>query len=111
MWWFQSVGYQQAFWVRIAWVWGVRVGAALLAAAFIYLNLRVTRNTITQATTRWQDRFQAYLSWRAIRWVFALASLVLGVLYGLTVGSSWEKIAMFWNSQPFGLADPIFQRK
>ncbi len=110
MWWFQQLGYLRTFWARIAWVWGVRLGAGLLAAVFIYLNLRITRHSAAQAMFRLQDRLPASLSWRTVRWGYALVSLVLGVLYGTTASANWQAIAMFLNKHAFNLADPIFHQ-
>lgn len=109
MWWFGQLGFAQTFWLRLGWLWAVRLGAAIIAALFIYLNLSLTRRSAAQAMFRMQDRLQN-ISWRAVRWGYALAAIALGVLYGMAAASNWDKIALFINGQSFGIADPIFHK-
>ncbi|HHW10331.1 MAG TPA: UPF0182 family protein [Firmicutes bacterium] len=110
MWWFQHYGFNSTFWVQVAWLWGTRIAAGLLAAAFIWLNLAIARKAVAQAMFRFEDRWPAGLTWSAVRWGQILVSLGLGLIYGSAAGAYWQRIALFFNSQPFGILDPIFHR-
>lgn len=110
MWWFGQLGYVQTFWLRLGWVWAVRLGATILAALFIYINLGFTRHSAAQAMFRLQNILPTNISWRLVRWGYGLASLALGVLYGMAAEPHWDKIALFINNRPFGITDPVFHK-
>lgn len=108
LWWFESLGYIRTYLAQFVWLWGVRVGVTVLTAVFLFLNLRITRNQVAAALARWPQVVQWNLTWRNIRRVYLLASLALGILYGMAAGSAWQKIAFFFNRQSFGIVDPIY---
>lgn len=110
MWWFQALGYWKVFGVQVAWLWGVRAAVGLSAGLFLFANLWLTRKSVARAMFQLPEVFPQNISWRGVRWSYALVSLVLGVLFGAAAGPSWQRIAFFVNRQPFGAVDPIFGR-
>jgi uncharacterized membrane protein (UPF0182 family) len=110
MWWFQALGYLQLFGIQIGWLWGVGLGVGLVAALFIFVNLWLTRSSVTHAMDRLPEGLARMLSWRGVRWAYVAVSVVLGVLYGTSVAPAWQRIALYLNRQPFALTDPIYHK-
>jgi len=40
-----------------------------------------------------------------------LATALLSLIFGLAAQSSWEVVLQFFNGQPFGIADPVFNKE
>ncbi|MBW2398575.1 MAG: UPF0182 family protein, partial [Deltaproteobacteria bacterium] len=50
------------------------------------------------------------ISERTVRWLAAVASLVLAVLTGISLASNWETVLLYLNGVSFGFQDAIFAR-
>ncbi|OUM99275.1 MAG: hypothetical protein BAA04_11135 [Firmicutes bacterium ZCTH02-B6] len=109
-WWFQELGHGGLFIRLLAWPWVVRLGAAVLFAALIYVNLSLTRQALARAMFRFQGRAPVVLSWRLMRRVLLFGSAVLGLLSAEALAQNWLLIARFWHRTSFGVADPLFGR-
>ena len=44
--WQGQAGYVGVFWTRMAWEWGVRIGAGLFVVLMVYFNLKIAASTL-----------------------------------------------------------------
>lgn len=107
-WWFENLGYLSVLLTRLGWEWGIRLGLGLVLALFIYVNLAATRGQIGRALFRYQDRLPQGINFTALKGLFWIAALVLGLLYASGVAPAWETIARFLHATPTGTVDPAF---
>lgn len=107
LWWFSSLGFRNVLLTRyVAAVLSFLVGFAV-AAAFVGVNLWVALRSeggigLTVGDVTIGRRFG----------IVALvgATIVLGGLFALSVGSEWELFLRFLNRTPFGVTDPQFHQ-
>lgn len=109
-WWFAELGHTDVFLRLWVWPWAVRVGGTLVFALMVYGNLRLTQAALARAMFRFQGQVPAFLTWRAMRRVLLVASVVLGLLASEALAQNWLLIARFWQRASFGVADPLFGR-
>jgi uncharacterized protein len=112
--WFQEVQ-QAAVFLKILWLKSLLgLGAGLLFAALIYLNIRLAARPSTgDVLVELEDPLG--LPGRLVieplfRKFLLPGALLLGLLGGLAVGSQWEILLRFLHGQPFGIQDPVFGR-
>lgn len=109
--WFGEVGYASVFWKQMAWVWGIRGGAAVLVTLGLFFNLRRVAGTLGTLQIRRKfgnleiaERLPAHYVTSTI---FGLSAL-LGLWFGASITSAVARGALFWTTVPeWGLADPL----
>lgn len=107
-WWFGSVGYRSVFVKRYVAELIVFLIATIFSGAVFLINVSIALRRSRSATTKsgrlttFTDRFVVLL---------ALAgAAVVSISIGLAAGARWETWLLWWNSEPFGLSDPVFGR-
>jgi uncharacterized membrane protein (UPF0182 family) len=111
--WFTELGYADVF-LRTLNAQVIAFTATFLAAfAFLFVNLRIARGTITRP----QIVLGTGVDGRAIaiegKRLAALATpvaLVIAFVTGLNGGRHWLDWLKYFNAQPFGQVDPLFGR-
>jgi len=114
-WWFEAVGFQQVFWVRIRWQLILGLGTFVLYLGWLWLNYqlaqRLTRDrdyvALTRATNTINTRAQLG---QLITLGFLGAMVFLAGSAALRGAAGWETILKFFNPTAFDVADPIFQQ-
>jgi uncharacterized membrane protein (UPF0182 family) len=111
-WWFEAVGFADAFWVRVGWQWGLGLVGAIAFALAIWLNyglaMRLTRDRPLSAVERMLPGWGMQVGW--LRAIVGLFSGLIGLVAGVRLSSHWEVLLLFWHTVPFGVRDPIFQQ-
>lgn len=109
--WQTQTGYTEAFWRRIAWEWGTRLGAGLFVAVAVYFNLKIAATTLGGIQIRRRFGNLEISEQIPKRWVtLALlgASGFLGLWFGATVSGTAGRAALLAFSAPaWGMADPV----
>jgi uncharacterized protein len=109
--WFSSVGYGSVYTTILR----TRLLVFFLAAAVFALLLLgnlvlATRLAPQQKVHFWPwalvSRLQTFVRWNVI-----LATVILSVIFGAVAQADWDVILRFYNQQPFGVIDPVFQRE
>ena len=88
--WFESLGYEQRFWISIFNQSGLTIIGAIVSSVIVYLL------TIRIITYR-----------KFIRYVALIIALFIGGTWGY---SNWEIILKFWYAVPAGITEPIFNK-
>ncbi len=110
--WFQSLGYERVFATRLVAEGLLGVGAAVVAFAFLYTNLRFAqRGVVPEPVVLRFNEGAAALDVTALLRRLALP-LALGValLFGLGAAGGWLGVLQFLHRTPFGVSDPVFGR-
>ena len=113
--WFEALGYDAVFWRILLLKAGLFLTAALLAYAYVFLNLLVLTRQIGRAPAPHRPAGgpwtpvgpPAPLALRA-RWLPAAAALAPAAVVGLVAAGSWDTVLRFLWTQPFGRVDPVF---
>ena len=110
-WWFETVGYDPIFWIRIRWqaiIWGLTLVGY---SAFLYANYRLALWLTRETPWRLLERrnlstIADYLP------RYAAFALILLLSFDAAMGSAgaWDDILKFLNLTAFDRLDPIFQR-
>lgn len=112
--WQTQTGYLSAFWTRMAWEWGVRIGAGLFVAMVVYFNLKIAATTLggIQIRRRFGNlEISEQLPKRYVTWALLTASAVLGLWFGAAVTpATGRAVLLAISSAPWGEVDPILQR-
>lgn len=112
--WQAQTGYLDAFWTRMAWEWGVRIGAGLLVAVVVYFNLKIAATTLggIQIRRRFGNlEISEQLPKRYVTWALMSASAVLGLWFGAAVSpATGRAVLLAVSSAPWGEVDPVLQR-
>ncbi len=108
--WFNSLGYGSVYvTVLKAKVLTFFSAAAVFCILFLGNLALATRLAPRKERRSWPwpvvSRLQALSKWSII-----LGTAALSLVFGLAAQSSWELILRFINQQPFGIADPVFNR-
>ena len=110
--WYRSLGFDDVFWTRWWITAGVRVTVGLLAAVFVFLNLRIAARALENVRIR-RRYANIEIEERIPRsWVLAVATgvaLFSGWWLSLGMGNPIEVAAAF-VAPAWGEADPIFGR-
>ncbi len=106
--WFAHLGYQALFTQPIVWRLGIGAAAFLIAFLFIWVNLRIARDSLGRGLERFQEHVPDGFNRRWIGRALTLASILLAFLYGASIAQYWYEIAKGIHAAPFGAADPIF---
>lgn len=120
--WFKDLHAEQVFLTTFtAKIW-VRLGFGLFCALFIFINLRFTRNKVSQFLENFRmqapihvvgENVENPLKWftrRRLNWIYALASIVLGIMVSSISNGAWEIVLKYLHRAPFGTMDPIFNK-
>lgn len=112
--WQAQAGYLPAFWKRMAWEWGTRIGAGMIVGALVYLNLRVASTTLggIQIRRRFGNlEISEKIPQRYVTWAMLTAAGFLGLWFGATVSAVPGRDALLaFAAQPWGEVDPILGR-
>ena len=112
--WFQSVGYEDVLWRRMAWSWGTRGLVGMLVGVMLFLNLRLVVRTLGSIQIKRslgdleiaEQLPRSYILWGAIGF-----SALVGLWFGGSVVDGVGIQALLATSAPlWGLQDPVFAR-
>jgi len=107
--WYQQLGFEQVLftqWLATGAMFLIGlIGLAVPSYAMLQLAYR-TRPTYAKLSQQLGEYQRALEPVRRI--VFIVIPIFLGVLGGLSVAGSWQSVLAFFNSTPFGVADPQF---
>jgi uncharacterized membrane protein (UPF0182 family) len=114
-WWFEAVGFQQVFWIRIRWQLALGLGTFVLYFLWLWLNYRLAQRltrdrdyvALTRNTNTINTREQIG---QLVTLGFVAAMVFLAGSAGLRGAAGWETILKFLNPTSFDVTDPIFQR-
>lgn len=113
LWWFETLGFERAFWVITGARWGMGVAGGVLAFLAVWLNVRTAfRNTPIGRPRLSTDLTENPLGTAiqrvgAERLGFGL-SAIIGLLVGGAVSGWWYNGILAFYGQDFGYIDPIF---
>ena len=114
--WMSELGYEGVFWtLKLAKV-GLSAAAFILASAFLLINARILADELRWANFAGTPLEQANLNLghpsqhRRARWVLSAAALLFALLFALGFYLSWDESLRFLWNEPFGAADPIFEK-
>lgn len=117
--WFAEVGYPQIFLKRVVSRWSLGVVGAGAAYAFLYLNIRLVRQTDVEVaedgtTRRWRAPKP---NWGSRGFLLRVVDLLAGPLavvvslgFGIAASTSWALLLQHLHREPFGAVDPVFGR-
>ncbi len=112
--WYQEMGYTTVFWTRIWARLVVMVAAGVVFFAIFYGNVRLARRFIPKLKPVGEAGGEVYelvdTQTRRGRRLFLAASIVLGVIFAVGYGGSWERIWLFFQQAGFGFDAPVFDR-
>ncbi|MCC6543515.1 MAG: UPF0182 family protein [Nitrospirae bacterium] len=117
--WFQEIGFSNIFSTILITKIYLGVAAGIISFVFIYFNLWlaqrlvVSRPLVVRMPSGVGTQTDIGRKLDLTRYVntFALPiSLMLGFFLGLAGAGSWESVLKYFNSTPFGVQDPIFNR-
>ena len=112
--WFQEMGFTNVFWTRIWARLVVMVAAGVVFFAIFYANLRLARRFVPKVRPASDADGEVYelvdTRTRGGRRFFLVISIVLGVIFALGYGGSWERIWLFLRQADFGFNAPVFNR-
>jgi uncharacterized membrane protein (UPF0182 family) len=108
--WFNSLGYGSVFATILKTKVLVFFTAAIIFCILFLGNLVLA----TRLTPKAEAHFWPWAIVRQLQRIFKLnvilGTALLSLIFGLVAQGNWEVVLRFSNSQPFGIADPVFNR-
>jgi uncharacterized protein len=111
-WWFQEIGYQVVFLRELTTRVLLFLAAGGLAAAALFLNLRVAQRGLVPyplVLQLGQSAPRVDIT-ATLRRLSTPVSLVLGLFAGLALAPAWALVLRAIYRTPFGISDPVFSR-
>ncbi len=111
--WYDDVGFGNIFGHRIVWQILLFLIGAVLFAVIAAVNVFIARkasplrplaitNDVLFQLRRTLDP--------AIRWILLGAIIIIALIFGGLVFPEWQPFTLFFNSESFGVTDPVFNR-
>ncbi len=112
--WFQEVGYTRIFTTALSVKLLLGVLSGGIFSLLVYVNVKIAAQTLRGLRFLELDNTIELPSPELIdpllRRLLLPACLLLGLLAGPQGAGQWESLLLFFNSVPFGIADPLFGR-
>ncbi|OPX88351.1 MAG: hypothetical protein A4E53_01988 [Pelotomaculum sp. PtaB.Bin104] len=120
--WFQALNYQRVFTTIIVSDYGLRLVASVTFFILIFANLLLTRGPLLKAAqkaavykednllTIQASPLTKFITPRFLLTAYTLLSLVMALLFSLSVAGDWVILQKFLHPTSFGVLDPVFQR-
>ena len=109
--WFSSVGYGGVYTTILKTKVVVFFTAAIIFYALFMGNLVLATRLAPKSEAHfWPWAITHWLQQRA-RLSVIIGTALLSLIFGLVAQGNWEVVLRFFNGQPFGLADPVFQKE
>lgn len=111
--WFGSLGYSNIYWyifklkLGLFFLFGI-LTALLLKTTFWIFQKLFGSSTFEQRTVILNNQPFQFSPGRVIRPLAWVISIIVGLIYGLTLKDSWQKFALFLNRPETSQPDPIF---
>ena len=108
--WFDALGYRSVFTtILFTRVWLLIAGALVFAAIIIPNAVFAYRSSDGEPAPLLAADLYALLK-RLFVWGTAISIFFLAVLFGSILSGQWETLLRFFNSTPFNVQDPVFNR-
>jgi len=113
--WFGTTGFSQVFRTILLSKFGIGAAGVGIAFALLFANFRLAARQLGDPRQYMAPDLLAsplgrLANERSLGWVVAIASLVLALLTGVALASSWETVLLYLHGVPFDYEDPIFGR-
>ncbi|MEG3070726.1 MAG: UPF0182 family protein [Candidatus Syntrophopropionicum ammoniitolerans] len=120
--WLQSLNYQQVFTTILLSKAGLRFAVGFALFIFLFVNLYLTRGPLLRATqkakviqeddliTIQNASLNQLVTPRFLLALFILISLVMAILFNVSVAKDWIVLQKFLHPSAYGIVDPIFQK-
>jgi len=109
--WFSSLGYGSVFATILKAKVLLFFSAAILFGILFFGSLVLaTRLAPTGGRHFWPWTI-ARQPQRIYKWGVILGTVLLSIMFGLAAQGNWQIVLQFFNGQPFGIADPVFNKE
>jgi uncharacterized membrane protein (UPF0182 family) len=110
--WFREVGYQSVFLTEIVAKIVLFVVAAIVAYAFIELNLRYAAGGVSKAPVLWRvsPELPPVDIAHSLSRIVKPVGIIFALIFGLTAAGNWMEILQLLHHTAFHVADPVFGR-
>jgi uncharacterized protein len=114
--WFQEIGYERVFLLKITAQWTLGLAVGLGSFLVFYINARLALQGSESEPVPAVDQLRAGPKTRAAflaRLAGTLsgpASLLLAALMALLAAGEWRTLVQYLHREPFGVTDPVFGR-
>ncbi len=109
--WFSSLGYGSVYATILKTKVMVFFSAAIIFFVLFFGNLVLA----TRLAPKTEAHFWPWAIVRQLqqvsRWSIIIGIALLSLIFGLIAQGNWEVILRFFNGQPFGVTDPVFNRE
>ena len=109
--WQMQVGYSSAFWTRVVWEWGLRIGAGLAVGILVFVNLRIASMTLggIQIRRRFGNlEISEQLPKQYVSWAMFGAASLLGLWFGASLPPSvGQRVLLLLHARSWNLVDPV----
>ena len=109
--WQAGAGYNDVFWQRVFWQWGLRIAAGVGVGAIVFLNLRLVARTLNGIQIRRKFgnlEISEQLPKAYVLWGIAGVSALLGLWFGAAIPINLGlQILLVAKAGAWGVAEPI----
>ena len=119
--WFESINFSSVFKTILSTKIIMRLGSWLLFTVFLFINLYFTKDRVLELfenedkqeesvieLNQSDNKYSNLLSSKRLKWIYLIASLIIGFIFSSISLNSWKTVLKFLNSTSFNLTDPIF---
>ncbi|MBN1176472.1 MAG: UPF0182 family protein [Dehalococcoidales bacterium] len=109
--WYSSLGYGSVYTTILKTRLLVFFLAAVIFCVLLLANLVLATRLAPQDKSHfWPWAIVSQLQ-GIVRWSVVIGTIILSLIFGMVAQGNWQTILRFFNWQPFGVIDPVFQNE
>ncbi|MDD4876300.1 MAG: UPF0182 family protein, partial [Dehalococcoidales bacterium] len=109
--WFNNLGYSSVYTNILKTKIIIFFAAAIIFCILFLGNLMLaTRLAPKSKPNIWPWSIMRQLQWVS-KWSVIAGTLLFSIIFGLIAQSNWEMVLQYFNAQPFGITDPVFDKE
>lgn len=101
--WFSSLGYSEVYDTILQTRILIFLAVGVIFFLFLWGNLTLAARLAPRSKTDFPSQ--------GLTLGIVLGSVLIGLIFGLTAQGNWQVLLQYFNGQPFGISDPVFQKE
>ncbi len=109
--WFSSLGYGSIYTIILKTKVLLFFSAAIIFCILFLGNLVLAARLAPKTEAHFWPWSVASRIQKSLRWGVILGTALLSLIFGMVAQGNWQVVLEFFNGQPFGITDPVFNKE
>ncbi len=108
--WFSNLGYGNVYATILKTKIVLFFSAAVIFALLFWGNIMLATKLAPKSEAKWPWAIVQRLQ-SALKVIVIVGTILISLIFGMVAQANWEVVLRFFSGQPFGIADPVFQKE